>query len=480
MHVRFDPPGRFRSLEEFVSAWRRFDPSAALRELPGDGGALGSPIRIGDRELRNRFACQPMEGWDGTADGRPSELTLRRWRNFGRSGASLIWGGEAYAVLAEGRANPAQLCRETSDDPLRDLVALREETMRGVRESGREPTDVLLGLQLTHSGRFARPLGVPAPRIAAPHPALARKYPFLADAHVLSDAELEGIAEAYVASAKLAAAAGFDFVDVKCCHGYLLHELLGARDREGRYGGDFSGRTRLLRTIVAAVAAECPGLPIGVRLSVADTAPYEADPDTRIGRSMAVDLPYRGGFGVDAEEPTRFDLREPVELIGSLAREGVTLWNLSLGSPYTNPHLQRPAAYPPSDGYLPPLDPLSCVFEHLRVVREVRAAVPEVVLVGSGYTYLQEWLPHVGEAEVARGNVDFVGLGRMLLSHPDLPTHVLSGRAPDRRRICRTFSDCTTAPRNGMVSGCYPLDPFYRAREEAERVRALREGGQGS
>ncbi|MGE0142115.1 MAG: NADH:flavin oxidoreductase [Planctomycetota bacterium] len=477
MHVRFDPPGRFRSLDEFASRWRQFDPSAILRELPGDGGALGRSIRIGDRELHNRFACQPMEGWDGTTDGRPSELTLRRWRNFGRSGASLIWGGEAYAVLAEGRANPAQLCREGGGDPLRDLVELRDETLRGVRESGRGPDEVCIGLQLTHSGRFARPHGVPAPKIAAPHPALARKYPFLVDAHVLSDGELERIAEAFVATAKLADSAGFDFVDVKCCHGYLLHELLGARDRDGRYGGDFTGRTRLLRRIVAAIAVECPRLRVGVRLSVADTAPYEADPDTRIGRAMAVDLPYRCGFGVDTQEPTRFDLSEPLELIGSLARDGVTLWNLSLGSPYTNPHLQRPAAYPPSDGYLPPNDPLAYVFEHLRVVREVRAAVPAVVLVGSGYTYLQEWLAHVGEAEVAAGHVDFVGLGRMLLSHPDLPAHVLSGRAPDRRRICRTFSDCTTAPRNGMVSGCYPLDPFYRAREEAVRVRELRDGG---
>jgi 2,4-dienoyl-CoA reductase-like NADH-dependent reductase (Old Yellow Enzyme family) len=188
---------------------------------------------------------------------------------------------------------------------------------------------------------------------------------------------------------------------------------------------------------------------------------------------MACELPYRWGFGVDAADPTRFDLDEPFRLVRLLQAAGVTLVNVTLGSPYANPHLQRPAAYPPSDGYDPPDDPLHCVRAHLECVRQLKAGFPSLRLVGTGYTYLQDWLPHAAAHQLAAGHVDFVGLGRMLLTYPELPRDLLAGRAADRRRICRTFSDCTTAPRNGMPSGCYPLDPFYQARPEAARVKAL-------
>ncbi len=98
-----------------------------------------------------------------------------------------------------------------------------------------------------------------------------------------------------------------------------------------------------------------------------------------------------------------------------------------------------------------------------------------MVLVGSAYSYLQEWLPNVGQRVVREGEADFVGLGRMVLSYPELPADVLAGRPLVRKKICRTFSDCTTAPRKGLPSGCYPLDPFYAARPEAERLKAVKE-----
>ncbi|MCA9057511.1 MAG: hypothetical protein KDA85_03395, partial [Planctomycetaceae bacterium] len=89
-------------------------------------------------------------------------------------------------------------------------------------------------------------------------------------------------------------------------------------------------------------------------------------------------------------------------------------------------------------------------------------------------SYLQEWLPHVAQAAVRQGLVDCVGLGRMVLSYPDLPADVAAGKTLARKRICRTFSECTTAPRNGIVSGCYPLDPFYKTRpERAELQQAI-------
>ena len=98
-----------------------------------------------------------------------------------------------------------------------------------------------------------------------------------------------------------------------------------------------------------------------------------------------------------------------------------------------------------------------------------------MVFVGSAYSYLQEWLPNVAEHAVRSGHVDSVGLGRMVLSYPDLPADQLEGRALQRKRVCRTFSDCTTGPRAGLVSGCYPLDDFYGDRPEAARVKAVKE-----
>jgi 2,4-dienoyl-CoA reductase-like NADH-dependent reductase (Old Yellow Enzyme family) len=149
--------------------------------------------------------------------------------------------------------------------------------------------------------------------------------------------------------------------------------------------------------------------------------------------------------------------------------------NLSAGCPYANPHIVRPAAFPPSDGYAPPEDPLIGVWRQIDAARQAKQAVPGLVLVGSGYTYLQEFLPHAAQAAVRSGWIDSVGLGRMVLSYPELPADLLSGRSLVRGRICRTFSDCTTAPRNGLRSGCYPLDAFYKALEpEAAEMKAIK------
>ena len=474
--MRFQAPGHFRSASDFAAHLRTIDADWAIDEQVEANGPLGQPITVHGRELGNRFACHPMEGWDGTPDGRTTELTLRRWRNFGRSGASLVWGGEAFAVQRDGRANDRQLYLDPGVDAGETMRQLLASLREGAAEAGMAAADQFVGLQLTHSGRFSRPDGPPAPLVAHRHPQLGSKYPHTADAHVLSDGELEAIGDNYVEAARLAQQAGFDFVDVKSCHGYLLHELLGARQRPGRYGGDLAGRTRLFERIVAGIRSECPGLHVGVRLSLADLVPFEKDPDTRLGRPMASERPYLHGFGVDQHDPATFDLAEPFELLQRYQQLGIELVNVTLGSPYYNPHLQRPAAYPPSDGYQPPADPLSFVKVHLDAVRAAKQAAPALKFVGTGYTYLQEWLAHCGQHEVRSGHVDFLGLGRMLLSYPDLPRDVLAGNDVQRKRICRTFSDCTTGPRNGMISGCFPLDPFYKAMPEAKKVKELRDG----
>jgi NADPH2 dehydrogenase len=474
--VRYQAPGHFRSAADFAAHLRTIDPEWQIDEDVPAGGALAQPIEVHGRTLGNRFACHPMEGWDGTDDGRATDLTLRRWTNFGRSGASLVWGGEAFAVQRDGRANERQLYLDPAVDAGETMANLLVALRAGSAEAGMKPSEQFVGLQLTHSGRFSRPEGPPAPLVAHRHPQLGIKYPHTADAHQLTDGELEGLGDNYVKAAKLAQNAGFDFVDVKTCHGYLLHELLAARGREGIYGGDFAGRTRLFERIVAGIRSECPGLHIGVRLSFADVIPFEKDPTTSLGRGMSGKLPYMHGFGVDQQDPTKFDLAEPLQLLKRYEELGIELVNVTLGSPYYNPHLQRPAAYPPSDGYQPPADPLQFVKVHLDAVRAAKRAAPNLKFVGTAYTYLQEWLANVAQYEVRNGHVDFVGLGRMLLSYPDLPRDVIAGTAVQRKRICRTFSDCTTGPRNGMISGCFPLDPFYKAMPEAKLVKALRDG----
>jgi 2,4-dienoyl-CoA reductase-like NADH-dependent reductase (Old Yellow Enzyme family) len=477
-----------------------FRTAAALRErlaalglaLPVDdevqaapGSPLAQPLALGPGPSgplapANRFVIQPMEGWDGTTRGEPSELTERRWRRFGISGAGWIWGGEAVAVVPEGRANPNQLLIDTQTAPA--LGRLREALLKAAREAG-HPRPVV-GLQLTHSGRWCMPeAGEPRPRTAYRHPLLDPWTGIDNDTALLRDDEIEELIASFAQAARRASHQGFDFVDLKHCHGYLLHEFLSARERPGPWGGpSLEARSRLAEAIIAAVQGAAPDLRIGLRLSVFDALPHRAGPTNGSGRPGTGapephPLPYVYGFGLDPEAPERRDLSEPVAFARRVAARGVEWINVTAASPYYAPHLQRPALFPPSDGYPPPEDPLVGVVRLLDVARELKAAVPEVTVVSSGWTYLQEWIPNVAQACVRAGWFDAVGLGRMALSYPELPAHVLGGQPLERNRICRTFSDCTTAPRTGLVSGCYPLDRFYRERPERAALEAAKRGG---
>ena len=432
------------------------------------------PLEADGLRAGNRFCILPMEGWDGTPAGEPTELTERRWRHFGCSGAKLIWGGEAVAVRHDGRANPHQLVIGDASVPA--LTRLREALVAAHDERhGRGASnDLVIGLQLTHSGRYSRPNGWdrPEPLGAWHHPVLDRRFP--AGVRILSDEELDRLTADFVRAAVLAQKAGFAFVDVKHCHGYLGHELLSARDRAGRYGGSFENRTRFLRTIVEGIRAEVPGLRIGVRFSIFDAVPYRKDAH---GRGVPESDParYQHGFGVVHDGDLETALADARELLRLLETLGVRWVCTSAGSPYYTPHLQRPALFPPSDGYLPPEDPLVGVARQIEATARLKAAFPGIVFVGSAYSYLQEWLPNVAERVLREGRADFVGLGRMVLSYPELPADVLAGRPLDRKRICRTFSDCTTAPREGLPSGCYPLDSFYAKRPEAAQLKEIKQ-----
>ena len=436
------------------------------------GSPLAQPFDIGGFMVGNRWCIHPMEGWDANTNGSPTELTLRRWRRFGLSGAKLIWGGEAAAVQRDGRANPNQTL--ATADNRAGLAALLAELQAGHLETCGSLDGFFVGLQLTHSGRFCKPNDKKRfePRLAYHHPLLDEKYGIDPNdaSLVWTDADLETLIDNYVAAAKQAYEIGYHFVDIKACHGYLLHEFLSARIRPGKFGGDLEGRSRLLLEIIRRVRTEVPGLQVGVRLSVFDIVPYRTSREPGEPMDFAGLLPYEYGFGVDRDNPLNYDLEEPLQLIRMLVDAGVTLLNISCGSPYYNPHIQRPAIFPPSDGYLPPEDPLVGVWRQIDVVRQCKAASGDLPLVGTGYSYLQDYLPQVAQAVVRKGWVDFVGLGRMVLSYPELPHDTLTTGPMKRKLICRTFSDCTTAPRHGIVSGCYPLDDYYKKMPERQQV----------
>ena len=477
MPVRYPRMASFRTADAFAAHLERsaialpFDPSLDSPETT----PLGRPLQVLGRTVPNRFAILPMEGWDGTDAGAPSDLTRRRWQRFGQSGAALIWGGEAVAVRQDGRANPQQLMLGPSTtSAIAELPALLRRAH--AERFGPQSADALtIGLQLTHSGRFARhrPDHTPDPLVAYAHPLLDARF-----AHgvtVLSDDDLDRLCDDFIRAARIAHDIGFHFVDLKHCHGYLGHELLSARSRPGRYGGSLDNRLRFLRTIVDGIRDAAPGLGIGVRLSIFDTPPFRRGTDGTGVCEIDDASPYPFVFGRLDDTDLDRTLVDSGEMLDELRRMDIRLISATAGSPYYCPHVQRPALFPPSDGYDPPEDPLRGVARQLEAAARLKQRFPDMTFVGTGYSYLQEWLPHVGQRAVRDGRIDVVGLGRMVLSYPDLPADVLAGQPLKRGSICRTFSDCTTGPRNRLVSGCYPLDPFYSKHPQHEKLREIKE-----
>jgi 2,4-dienoyl-CoA reductase-like NADH-dependent reductase (Old Yellow Enzyme family) len=448
----------------------------------GPSSPLAQPINIDNKRIGNRFCIHPMEGWDGTLDGKPTEATIRRWRNFGLSGAKLIWGGEAVAVRQDARANPNQLL--INEKNKQGLAELRDVLLSAHLEVSDSTDDLLIGLQLTHSGRFSRPneKTKPEPRILYHHPTLDARVGVDQNHPLLTDGEIHEIIDDFIRAAHMANQLGFEFVDIKHCHGYLGHEFLSAHTREGQYGGSFENRTRFLREITEGIRAMASNLIIGVRVSAFDLVSFGPDPQGgspgKLGPGIPDSydrlLPYRFGFGVNADHPEHYDLEEPRRFLSLLRELDIRLVNITAGSPYYNPHIQRPALYPPSDGYQPPEDPLIGVARQMEATRLLKQEFQDLTLVGTAYTYLQEFLPFVAQAAVREGSVDSIGLGRMVLAYPELPLDIISGHVLAHKKICRTFSDCTTAPRNGLPSGCYPLDSYYKESELGVKLKQIK------
>lgn len=403
-----------------------------------DISVLAEPVSVGSKTIPNRLACQAMEGCDGTADGSPDELTKRRYDRFANGGAGLIWF-EATAVMPEGRANPRQLyIHKDNLDSFKWQVETIKET--GLKANGYEPVVVM---QATHSGRYSKPHGTPAPLIAYNNPIFEKDNPISSD-RIVTDDYLDRVSDALVQGAVLAEQAGFDGVDIKCCHRYLNSELLSAYQRQGRYGGSLENRTRLLRESISGAIDSCGSdFIVSSRLNVYDGFPY----------------PY--GFGVKDDGSTDFDPTEPIWLLNQLKDAGVKLLNITMGNPYFNPHVNRPFA---AGGYEIDEHPLTGVARMLQGTATLKQAVPDIKLICSAVSYLGVAAPNVTGAFIQNGGFDLAGFGRTIFAYPDFAKDILKTGAMDKNKICICCSKCTEIMRQpGGTPGCVirDRDPYF-------------------
>jgi NADPH2 dehydrogenase len=450
----------YKSLSELQHSCRelglhhiRFEPDPArVREV------LSRPVEVAGFRIGNSLCIHPMEGCDGTLDGDPGELTWRRYERFGRGGAKLVWF-EATAVCPEGRANTRQLwLHEKNAGEYEKLLAM----MRRVhREDWGSDDDLVTPIQLTHSGRYS----VPNRIIAYHHPLIDQKTHTPADYPVISDDELDRLQDAYVDAAKLAVKAGFRAIDVKVTHGYLLSELLGAKTRDGKYGGSIENRSRFACEVLRRLADELgPEILLTVRLGCFDGVPYTMDPQTRIGVPIPYPVPYPWGFGVNPGNPLEPDLTEVKQAIAMFRDAGAKMINVSMGSPYYNPHIGRPFETPDDGNYEQPEHPLIGVDRHFRVAGELQRAFPDVPMVGTGYSWLQIYAPNAGAANIEDGNIRLMGMGRNSLAYPDFAKAVLETGRLDELRVCKTLTYCTylmrqkNHPLGQFPTGCPPFD----------------------
>ena len=449
---------RFQTLDELTEKIQQLNVNINLSE---DLSPLGKAVKAGGRTAPNALAILPMEGCDSNVDGSPSELVERRYTRLGAGGAGLLWW-EACAVVREGRANPLQMM--LTKENVRGFAKLIQAVNREAENAnGHRPIHVL---QLTHSGRYSRPEGdKPMPLIPQHDPVLDPRVGLAEDSPLVSDSYLESLVEKYVQSAKLAREAGFDGVDIKACHRYLLSELLASHTREGKYGGSFENRSRLLRAIIREVRREAgPDWLIACRFNVFDAHPY----------------PY--GFGEDKERFMLYDSAEPMRLVRMLCENGVGLLSNSAGNPYyIYPQVTRPFDQSSMGIPVPEEHPLESVARLFGFTRQIQKAAGAVPVVGNGYTWLRQFLPLAGAANLADGGCSFIGLGRQAFAYPDAPRDILSGRGMDPKKCCVACSKCTQIMRDHGRTGCVVRDaavygPLYtQARREAEQRQAGQE-----
>jgi len=431
MHQRF----KFRESSELLARAKELGPDLPFSE---DITALFKPAYLGERKIINRMLVQPMEGYDSLPDGSPSELTIRRYHRYAEGGSAIIWF-EAIAVRHDGKSNPRQLMITAANtDKYKKLIA----EMRDMAPA----TDPFLVAQITHSGRYSKPDGKPCPLVPQNNPLLDK-----GDPKVLSDSELTEIRDSMVLSARLAKEAGFDAVDLKACHGYLVHELLSSRDRKNSvYGGEEpASRFRFLLETIEIIKSEV-GIAITPRLNITDL--------------------YKGGFGTSSDGLYP-DLTEPLLLISEFRKLGVSLLNITMGSPYYNPYVVRPFDTPVPGGVLPEEDPLAGVIRMTEGTALIQRSFPDILIAGSGYSWLRQFAPNVGAAVVASGDAAFIGFGRNSFAYPSMPADLLKTGKADPAKVCITCSGCTRLIQNLRPGGCVTRDREIYGEELKKLIR---------
>ncbi|MCD4830949.1 MAG: hypothetical protein K8R02_03960 [Anaerohalosphaeraceae bacterium] len=413
-----------------------------------DVSILAEPVKIGNLTVPNSLAVHPMEGADGDSEGRPGPLTYRRYKRFAAGGAGLIWV-EAIAVVSEGRANPKQLwLNEKNKDAFADMVKQMRQAAKDSMGDGHNPVVIA---QLTHSGRYSRPDGTAKPLIPQrdPYrdPLIPEEKPSegreskVTNECIITDKYLDDLQTAYVKAAKLAFEVGFDAVDIKSCHGYLINELLASRNRKGKYGGSFENRTRFILEVIDKIHNE-----LGEDKVVT----------TRLGFYDAIPYPY--GWGVDENDYTKSDLTEPKKLLKLMAERGVGMINFTIANPYYNPHIGRPFNRPVKDAYSSSEHPLKGVKRLLDLAGEIQKEFPEIAIVGTGYSWLRQLMGNVGAAAKANGNAKIIGAGRMAFAYPDFAKDLLTKGRLDKNKVCIGCSKCTQLMRDGKATGCVVRD----------------------
>jgi NADPH2 dehydrogenase len=419
---------------------------------------LARPVKIGDRQIGNSLAIHPMEGCDGDPDGRPGALTWRRYQRFASGGAKLIWF-EATAIQQDGRANPRQLWlnANTQDDYARLIETIRRDHAAACGTAD----DLLVPMQLTHSGRYSYPNRI----IAYHNPHIDRKTGTPASQEPISDSELERLEDVYVEAAGRALDCGFNAIDVKIVHGYLLSELSGAKVRPGLYGGPLENRLRLPINVMRKIRDRYGRrLLIAARLGCFDGVPYFTDEKTNLGVPADFARPYEHGFGVNPDNPLEPDVAEVRRAVGLLRDAGLELLNVSLACPYYNPHIGRPFEKPDDGNYESPEHPMLGVDRHFRIAGELQRAFPDLPMVGTGYSWLQKYSINAAAHNVAEGAIRIAGMGRSALAYPDFARDALEKGELEELRVCKTLTYCTwlmrqkNHPLGQVPAGCPPFD----------------------
>ena len=426
MHEKFHYP-TLESLKETLNSLSLDLPFSDHTEV------LKNEISFGSLLMSNRLGTAPMEGADSLPDGSPSSLTLRRYLRNVEGGSAVIWF-EAISIVEEGRSGATQLLLNQKNLPVYQRM-IEQLKNAGIKKYGKAP---LLIMQANHSGRYSNPGNNPHPLIAYRHP-IAEKLRPADDSCIVSDDYLKGLEEKFGEAAVLAKQAGFDAIDIKSCHGYLLAELLSAYERKGPYGGSYENRTRLFKNAIAAAKTiEDASFLVTARLGIYDGFPY----------------PY--GFGVNPDSPSEIDLSEPIRLVQELYHQfGIRGVNLTMGNPYVTTHVTRPFD---AGQYHPEEHPLKGISRMIYGIGQVKKACPDMTVLASAPSYLRQYAGLFTAGAVEQGLCDGMLFGRMSFAYPNFADDLINGRPLDLKQICLTCGKCGDLIRGHYPTGCVVRD----------------------